>query len=103
MVPVAHDLIAELDAEVPATRRVLERLPEDRFGWRPHPKSMTVAQLAQHVAMILANVARFTGLDGFEAPVNAPALELPSCHHSVAAASVQGAYLVKTKSRSLIA
>ena len=72
MVPVAYALIAELDAEVPATRRVLERLPEDRFDWRPHPKSMTVAQLAQHVATIPATVARFTGLDGFEAPVNAP-------------------------------
>src|SRR5262245_17939364 len=72
MVPAVHALLAELDAETPATRRVLERLPADRFDWRPHPKSMTVAQLAQHVATIPAMVSRFIGLDGFEAPVNAP-------------------------------
>jgi uncharacterized damage-inducible protein DinB len=72
MVPAVHALIAELDAEAPATRRVLERLPADRFDWRPHPKSMTVAQLAQHVATIPAMAARFTGLDEFEAPVTAP-------------------------------
>jgi len=72
MVPAVHALIAELDAEAPATRRVLERLPADRFDWRPHPKSMTVAQLAHHVATIPATVARFAGLDGFEAPVDTP-------------------------------
>jgi uncharacterized damage-inducible protein DinB len=72
MVPAVHTLIAELDAEAPATRRVLERLPADRFDWRPHPKSMTVAQLAHHVATIPATAARFAGLDGFDAPVNAP-------------------------------
>ena len=72
MAAAVHALIAELDTEAPATRRVLERLPTDRFDWRPHPKSMTVAQLAQHVATIPAMVARFTGLDGFDAPVNAP-------------------------------
>lgn len=72
MIPAVHALVAELDAETPATRRVLERLPADRFDWRPHPKSMTVAQLAQHLATIPGNVARFTGLDGFEVPIDAP-------------------------------
>ena len=45
MTPAVQPLLAELDAEAPATRCVLERLPADRFGWRPHPKSMTVAHL----------------------------------------------------------
>jgi uncharacterized damage-inducible protein DinB len=83
MVPAVHALIAELDAEAPATRRVLERLPADRFDWRPHPKSMTVAQLAHHVATIPATVARFAGLDGFEAPVDTPSTRRPRAERAL--------------------
>lgn len=43
-------LIAEFEREAAATRRVLERVPEEKFGWRPHPKSMTMGRLATHVA-----------------------------------------------------
>lgn len=34
--------IAELEQEAGATRRLLERIPEGRLGWRPHPKSMSL-------------------------------------------------------------
>lgn len=66
MVPAAHALIAELDAELPATRRVLERLPAERFTWRPHAKSMSAGQLAQHVASIPANIARIAQTQGLD-------------------------------------
>ena len=66
MIPAARALIAELDAETPATRRVLERLPADRLDWRPHHKSMSAGQLAQHVASIPGGVARFAQLDGMD-------------------------------------
>jgi uncharacterized damage-inducible protein DinB len=66
MLPAAQALIAELDAETPATRRVLERVPADRFEWRPHPKSMSAGQLAQHVAAIPGSVARFVQMDGMD-------------------------------------
>src|SRR5262245_40097069 len=68
MSAAAHALLAELNAEVPATRRVLERLPADKFDWRPHPKSLSVAELAQHVATIPANVARLAAMDGLDLP-----------------------------------
>lgn len=45
-------LIAELQAEAATTRRVLERIPEDRLSWRPHPKSMSLGQLAMHIARV---------------------------------------------------
>ena len=44
-------LLQELEMEIPATRKTLERIPEN-FDWSPHPKSMTVGRLAQHVAEI---------------------------------------------------
>lgn len=44
--------LKEFDLEMSRTRRVLTRVPEDRLGWRPHPKSWTLAELATHVAWI---------------------------------------------------
>src|SRR5262245_48875725 len=66
MTPEAHALIAELERETPATRRVLERVPADQFGWRPHKKSLSAGELAHHVAAIPGNVARMAGQDGLD-------------------------------------
>lgn len=43
-------LTAELKQECAITRRLLERLPDDKFGWKPHEKSMTMGRLATHIA-----------------------------------------------------
>ena len=45
-------LLPEYDHELATTRRLLERVPEAEFGWKPHPKSMTLGQLAGHVSNI---------------------------------------------------
>ncbi|MEJ7681531.1 MAG: DinB family protein [Segetibacter sp.] len=45
-------LLAELKHEATSTRRMLERIPAESFGWKPHEKSMTLMQLAGHVAGI---------------------------------------------------
>lgn len=48
-VPVAA-LFADLDEELAATRRLLERFPSEHADWRPHERSMTLGRLANHVA-----------------------------------------------------
>src|SRR5918997_3270420 len=45
-------LLAELEQEAETTRRVLQRVPEAKLGWRPHPRSFSLGQLALHVAII---------------------------------------------------
>lgn len=40
----------DLERELSVTRTVLERLPEEHYGWKPHEKSMTLGRLASHVA-----------------------------------------------------
>jgi uncharacterized damage-inducible protein DinB len=43
-------LAAEMRQEAKTTRRLLERVPEESFGWKPHEKSMSLGRLAAHVA-----------------------------------------------------
>lgn len=43
-------LLPEFDEEMAATRRVLERVPDGKSAWKPHPKSMTLGRLATLVA-----------------------------------------------------
>ena len=50
-------LIPELKQEIAITAKFLERVPEDKLDWRPHPKSMTIKQLANHLAEIPSWVA----------------------------------------------
>ncbi len=45
-------LLPEFDQEMKNTRKILERVPEDRFGFKPHEKSMSLVRLAHHVSEI---------------------------------------------------
>ncbi len=48
--PIRDALLPEFDREMAGTRKVLERVPEDKFGWKPTEKSGTMIWLAGHVA-----------------------------------------------------
>ena len=50
--PINQALLAEFDQEMATTRKTLERVPENKFTWKPHPKSGTMIWLAGHVANI---------------------------------------------------
>jgi len=75
--PIADMFIRELELEAKTTRRVLERVPDDKLAWKPHAKSMTLRQLAQHVATIPGNISGMARLDSFDVEKFAepPALE----------------------------
>ena len=49
---IADLLLPEYDSEIAVTRRVLERVPDDRGEWKPHPKSFPMGHLAQLVARL---------------------------------------------------
>ena len=53
-------LLLELEQEAETTRRVLERVPADRLAWKPHAKSMSLGQLALHIAMVPGAVAQLS-------------------------------------------
>ena len=75
---IVDAILMELDREAVTTRRILERVPSDKLGWRPHPKSMTLGQLALHIAQVPGNIAGF---------VASPVLQLPSEFKQAAATS----------------
>lgn len=58
--------LAELEAETPRTRRALERVPEGKFDWAPHPKSMPFGRLSMLVAQMPAWVSLVVDRDDLD-------------------------------------
>ena len=92
---IAEPFLAELEQEAHTTRRALERVPDEHLSWRPHPTSMTLGELALHIATIPGDFTELLSRDtfdfeGFEyqAPVLSSAAELvPVMEESVAVAT----------------
>ena len=64
--PMIDAILGELEREAGSTRKLLERVPVDKFDWSPHPKSMNLGRLATHLAILPANISRMASLDTFE-------------------------------------
>jgi uncharacterized damage-inducible protein DinB len=90
--PMIEGMLSELEQEAETTRRVLDRIPEADLSWKPHPKSMSLGQLALHVALVPGNVAELAAMDvvadpEFTEPEAKTAAELvPTLNESVAKA-----------------
>ena len=65
---IIDGLLAELEQEAETTKRVLERIPQAHLTWKPHPKSMSLGQLALHVATVPGNVAELAAIDMIPEP-----------------------------------
>ncbi len=65
---IAQSLLAEFEQQAPITRRFLERLPEEKYLWKPHEKSMTAGQLAYHLASVPGGIVRFVQNNPAQAP-----------------------------------
>ena len=74
---IVEALLPEFDHEMTVTRRVIERVADDQFGWKPHEKSMTLGRLATHVAEIprwghtILTEPEFNMVDGAYTPTSA--------------------------------
>lgn len=65
---LVDSILMELDQEAQTTKRVLDRIPEDRLAWKPHPRSRSLGQLALHIASSPGAVAALALPDTMEAP-----------------------------------
>jgi uncharacterized damage-inducible protein DinB len=66
MIKMLEPMVSEIQQEAAITKRVLERVPADKLTWKPHPKSMSLGQLAIHVATIPGNLSRLAQQDGLD-------------------------------------
>lgn len=78
--PLADAFLPEFDHEMDLLRRALERLPGDRFAWRPHPRSRSLGELADHLARIPGWTGSMLDQDSYDlaAPKAGPAPEVPA-------------------------
>jgi uncharacterized damage-inducible protein DinB len=71
-------LLNEFDHEMSNTRKTLERIPDEKFAWKPHEKSMTMGNLATHLANIPSWAIHAIEKDALDiAPPDAPPLKTP--------------------------
>jgi uncharacterized damage-inducible protein DinB len=61
-------MLMELDQEAQTTKRVLDRIPEDKLSWKPHQKAFSLGQLALHIASVPASVTAAAVPDTVEVP-----------------------------------
>jgi uncharacterized damage-inducible protein DinB len=66
------ETLAEFRQEAATTGRVLDRIPEDKLEWRPHPKSMSLGELALHIARVPGGIASLTQLSSFDISARKP-------------------------------
>ncbi|AXG74426.1 DinB family protein [Flavobacterium arcticum] len=59
-------LLEELNQEAAITRKFLERIPEDKYNWQPHPKNMPMKVLATHIAELPGWVNTAVTTDGLD-------------------------------------
>jgi uncharacterized damage-inducible protein DinB len=76
---IGQMMLGEFDQEMANTRKILERVPDEKWGWKPHEKSGTLGWLAGHVATLPGWAAMTMKTEELDiAPVGGPALRPPS-------------------------
>ena len=75
---IGQSMLPEFDEEMKNTRKMLERVPDDKWGWKPHEKSGTMGWLAGHVGTVPEWIAMTIKTEELDyAPVDGPSYEPP--------------------------
>jgi uncharacterized damage-inducible protein DinB len=78
-------LLAEFDHEIATTRRLLERVPDDKLLWAPHPKSRPIGALGSHLVSIPAWTGHILNGTVYDLTAFQPNADLPSREDILAA------------------
>jgi uncharacterized damage-inducible protein DinB len=75
---IGQSMLPEFDQEMQNTRKTLERVPDDKWNWKPHDKSGTLSWLAGHVGTVPEWITMTINTEELDyAPVGGPAFEPP--------------------------
>lgn len=81
---ISQSLLAEFDMEMANTRKTLERVPEGRSEFKPHPKSMTLGRLAGHLAEMPMWAQMTLGQDSLDLSGGGTGAVMTSRHETLA-------------------
>ena len=77
---IGESMLAEFDVEMSNTRKTLERVPDEKFGWKPHEKSFPMGALATHLANLPSWTNVTIDLDEFDMAPGGVKMTTPECH-----------------------
>jgi len=92
---IANAMLGEFENESRITRKFLERVPQDKLGWRPHEKSHTAGELALHIANVPGNVVRSALVDESPVPDFAALFKQPATVDEILKSHEQGVETVR--------
>lgn len=98
--PLIDSLLPEFDREMGLTRRALERVPDDHFEWRPHPTSVTLGRLAEHLTEMPMWASTTMTESGIEATAQRPPDYRPPTTRAAVLAQFDDSY--KSARRNLV-
>jgi len=81
----AAALLAELEQEAVATRRILEATPADQYAWKPNEKGRSMGELCAHIATIPAGISEILASDGFDFSQRPPEVPAPASREDLLA------------------
>lgn len=79
--PLNQAFLPEYDHEMATTRKFLERVPEDKFDWAPHPKSMKLGDLASHLTHMPGWLVSTLGQEVMDIAPDGKMMELPKARN----------------------
>lgn len=77
---LGESMLPEFDHEMANTRKTLERVPDDKFDWKPHEKSFSMGHLATHVANLPSWTSVTIDMDEFDMAPGGEQMKTPECH-----------------------
>lgn len=83
---IADSILLEMDQEAETTKRLFNIIPEDKLSWRPHPKAMSLGELAMHIATI-PGIAELAKTDTHEFS------QIPSPEEATSREQIQAAFV----------
>jgi uncharacterized damage-inducible protein DinB len=95
---ISDTMLPEVEQEMAQTRKALARVPDDKFSYKPHEKSMTMGALALHIAMMADWGADTLTKDDFDvAPVGGSTYVMPKAENSAELLALFDASVAKLK------
>ncbi len=99
MMSICDEILMEFQEELSVTKRILDRVPGDKLAWKPHEKSMSLGQLAMHIATVPAGIVHITSTDSFDVLRAKPAPPPPKNTDEIHAALEQSVRTVENALR----